>query len=97
MAVAQTTTMNPLIGGTPTANGTLVLSVTEQEWSFVNPTRTTVLQLISDAAWLLASQTGGTYTLIPANVAWSQPTNFVQSVFVKAVAATPTLYSATIG
>ncbi len=96
MAVAQTTVMNPLVGGTPTANGTLTLSTGEQEWLFTS-TRPGVLQLISDAAWLVSSQATASYSLVPANVAWAQPLTGSQSVFVKSVAATPTLYSATVG
>ncbi len=100
MTVAQTTAMNLLTGGTPAANGTLVLSTNEQEWAFTSDTvyGDPILQLIASAAWYFATQTSGPYTLVPANIPKLIPISLAgQSVFVKSVAATPTLYSSTAG
>lgn len=100
MPVAQTTAMNLRIGGTPAANGTLALTTSEQEWAFTS-TGTNgdpVLQLITNAEWLLATQTGGPYTLIPANAPEKLPVPLAGcSVFVKASTGTPTLYSSNAG
>ncbi len=100
MTVAQTTAMNLLTGGTPAANGTLALSTSEQEWAFTSDAvyGDPVLQLITDAAWLFATQTGGPYFLVPANTIKLIVVPLAgQSVFVKSVAATPTLYASTAG
>ncbi len=100
MTVAQTTAMNLLTGGTPAANGTLALSTSEQEWAFTSAAvyGDPVLQLISTAAWLFATQAGGPYVLVPANITRLLPIPLAGiSVFVKSVAATPTLYSSTAG
>ncbi len=100
MTIAQTTAMNLLTGGTPAADGTLVLSTSEQEWAFTSAAvyGDPVLQLISSAAWLFATQAGGPYVLVPANITRLLPIPLAGiSVFVKAVAATPTLYSSTAG
>lgn len=97
MAVAQTTILPALIGGTAASNNTLALSTGEQEWAFTTAVRTVIIQFISDAAWLYSSQASGGYVLVPANVGFTIPIGPAQSVFVKSVAATPTLYCCVVG
>ena len=98
MAVAQTTVMNPLIGGTPAANGTLAITTSEQEWAFTSTARDTSLQLTSDAIWLYSSQTGGGFTRVPADAAFTLRIPLAgQSVFVKTASGTGTLRASTVG
>lgn len=98
MAVAQTTIMNALPGATPVANGSLGLTTSEKEWAFTSADRPTVLQVIADAAFLFSSQTGGSFTVIPA----STPTRILiplqgGSIFVKTATGTATAYASTGG
>lgn len=98
MAAAQTTALNQLVGGTPTASGTLAITTSEQEWAFTTAARTVVLQLTSDQNWLYASQTSGPYTRIVAGTGFSLPISTAgQSAFVKAETTSGTLYSSTVG
>ncbi len=98
MAVSQTTALNELIGGTPAANGTLSITTNESEWAFTSTHRDVALQLTSDVIWLYASQSGGPYTRVPADSAYTLPIPIKgQSVFAKTATGSGTLYASTVG
>ncbi len=97
MTAALTTSLPALIGGTPTSGNTLTLTGSEQEWAFTTAVRTVVAQFTSSGAFLISSQTGGSYFRVGADVGYTIPIGPVQSVFVKSVTGTPDLTVAVVG
>ncbi len=97
MTAALTTPLPALIGGTPVSGNTLALSGSEQEWAFTTAVRTVVAQFSCSGAFLIASQTGGSYFRVGADIGYTIPIGPVQSVFVKAVTGTPDLTVAVVG